>query len=208
MKMFILKKMIDNSEFIKPFFYFNENNNMFFHCQIVKRAKDHPGEKIKEKAIQFYFIRSAEHLDELMPEIRLLCDFYGARAYINVSAKDFSEVNLLTLKKLAEYVYIKYNEVNPKKCINSSAGKIKSRHLYWVIDIDTKDKSIYSKVYYWIDNYLSTKSKERFIRTIPTVQGFHLITVPFNSKEFNDEFPDVSIHKNSMGTLLYMPDIK
>lgn len=28
--------MIDNFELIKPLFYFNEANNMFFHCQIVK----------------------------------------------------------------------------------------------------------------------------------------------------------------------------
>lgn len=31
--------MIDNFELIKPLFYFNEANNMFFHCQIVRRAK-------------------------------------------------------------------------------------------------------------------------------------------------------------------------
>lgn len=33
--------MIDNFELIKPLFYFNEANDMFFHCQIVQRAKDH-----------------------------------------------------------------------------------------------------------------------------------------------------------------------
>jgi len=34
--------MIDNSELIRKQFYFNEANDMFFHCQIVQRAKDHP----------------------------------------------------------------------------------------------------------------------------------------------------------------------
>lgn len=40
--------MVDNFELIKSMFYFNEANNMFFHCQIVQRAKDHKGEKVRE----------------------------------------------------------------------------------------------------------------------------------------------------------------
>lgn len=51
--------MIDNFELIKSLFYFNEANDMFFHCQIVQRAKDHKGEKVREGAIKTYFIRSA-----------------------------------------------------------------------------------------------------------------------------------------------------
>ena len=43
--------MIDNFELIKSLFYFNEANDMFFHLQIVQRAKDHKGEnkKVKER---------------------------------------------------------------------------------------------------------------------------------------------------------------
>lgn len=37
--------MVDNFELIKSMFYFNEANDMFFHCQIVQRAKDHKGER-------------------------------------------------------------------------------------------------------------------------------------------------------------------
>lgn len=40
--------MIDNFDLIKPLFYFNEANNMFFHCQIVCRTKDHPGQKFQD----------------------------------------------------------------------------------------------------------------------------------------------------------------
>ena len=41
--------MIDNFELIKSLFYFNEANDMFFHLQIVQRAKDHKGENKKVK---------------------------------------------------------------------------------------------------------------------------------------------------------------
>ena len=40
----------------------------------------------------------------------------------------------------------------------------------------------------------------------PTKQGVHLIVRPFNLKAFKDSFPDVDVHKNSMGTLLYFPE--
>ena len=88
--------MVNNFEQIKSMFYFNEGDNMFFHCQIVSRAKDHKGEnkKVKEGAIKTYFIRSREHLDSLKDEIILLCEHYGARAYINVAGKDFKSLQI------------------------------------------------------------------------------------------------------------------
>lgn len=33
---------------ILPHFYFNEGNNMFMHCQIVQRAKDHKRVRMRE----------------------------------------------------------------------------------------------------------------------------------------------------------------
>lgn len=73
--------MIDNFELIKPLFYFNEANNMFFHCQIVRRAKDHKPDKVKEGAIKTYFIRSREHFDENFHKCKLIgVREYGIRA--------------------------------------------------------------------------------------------------------------------------------
>lgn len=40
--------MINNIKLILPHFYFNEANDMFMHCQIVQRAKDHKGERVRE----------------------------------------------------------------------------------------------------------------------------------------------------------------
>ncbi len=50
-------------------------------------------------------------------------------------------------------------------------------------------------------------AKIQFIAEVPTVQGCHLLCSPFNLMTFSQEFPDVMVHKNSMGTLLYMPDL-
>lgn len=204
--------MVDNFELIKSMFYFNEANDMFFHCQIVQRAKDHKGEKVREGAIKTYFVRSREHLDRIMPEIILLCEHYKARAYINVAAKDFDAVNRRMLVKLAEYNYIgNMSSINPRKILNSSAGEVKSRTPKWIVDID--DISIKDSVLEWLDNYfrsirpIDVLSYTNFFlyAEVPTVQGCHLITLPFDSLKFSKAFPDVDVHKNSMGTMLYYP---
>lgn len=195
--------MIDNFNLIEPLFYFNEVNNMFFHCQIVQRVKDHPEKKVKEKSIQTYLIRSKSHLLELKDEIILLCNHYKARAYINVSGKDFIEVNKLLLNKLASYNYDNNIwAINPFRLLNSCIGKIVSKKPIWIIDID--DLSIKDDVY----QYFKEIGYGGYgIIEIPTVQGCHLLTTKFNTNRFQVKFPNIDIHKNSMGTLLYCPDI-
>ena len=205
--------MIDNFELIKSLFYFNEANDMFFHLQIVQRAKDHKGEnkKVKEGAIKTYFIRSREHLDSLKEEIILLCEHYGARAYINVSGKDFKNLQDILLAKLAEY-NLTYTVRDPRRILNSAAGELKSRNPKWVVDID--DVSIKDKVLEWLDNYFKVRehsvANDRYgiylYAEVPTKNGIHLISQPFNLQAFHEVFPDVDVHKNSMGTLLYYPN--
>ena len=113
--------MIDNFDIIKPLFYFSEGNNMFMHCQIVQRAKDHKGSKVKEGAVKTYFIRSREHLERVKEEIILLCNHYKARAYINTAGKDFDALQSLMLVKLASDIHLG-NVRNPRKALNSAAG--------------------------------------------------------------------------------------
>lgn len=204
--------MINNIELIKPHFYFNEGNNMFMHCQIVQRAKDHKGERVKEGAIQTYFIRSREHLERLMPEIILLCEHYSARAYINLAAKDFDKLQKLMLVKLASDIHLD-NIRNPRRCLNSAAGELKSRVPKWIVDIDSLEDR--SRVIEYLDKmfmiprppYPMWERGSRYLYgEIKTVQGCHLITKPFDLKKFSEAFPDIDVHKNSMGTLLYYPN--
>ena len=203
--------MINNIKLILPHFYFNEANNMFMHCQIVQRAKDHKGEKVREGAIKTYFIRSREHLERIMPEIILLCEHYGARAYINLAGKDFDALQKLMLVKLASDIHLN-NIRNPRKCLNSAAGELKSRCPKWIVDVD--DMAIKDDILKWLDEEfevpnipeLYDRESIYLLGEIPTVQGCHLIVKPFNLQKFSGSFPNVDVHKNSMGTLLYYPN--
>ena len=125
---------------------------------------------------------------------------------------------------------------DPRRILNSLAGKLKARRLLWIVDIDDmsmKDSieeylfELYAEIIKikpypaipdvregfkdYKDNpekalKLIKNFKEFFIHAeVPTHQGVHLIVDPFNLKKFNDKFPNVDVHKNSMGTLLYYP---
>lgn len=203
--------LINNLELIAPLLPKN-NPEVFCHMQIVCRAKDHKDEKVKEEAIKTYFIRDEEHLRKVMPEVILLCEHYGARAYINVSPKNFEKLQKLMLVKLASLI-CEGNIQNPRKTLNSAAGALISKNPVWIVDIDNME--IKELLLGWFDNYFkldptlpfyNTREELYLVGTIPTKQGCHLLVRPFNLKEFQSNFPDVDVHKNSMGTLLYYPN--
>lgn len=74
----------------------------------------------------------------------------------------------------------------------------------WIIDID--DLTLKKPIVEWLEHYFNVND-DYLYATIPTVQGEHLIVKPFNSGKFEADFPDVDVHKNSMGTLLYYPKV-
>ena len=203
--------LINNLELIAPLLPKN-NPEVFCHMQIVCRAKDHKDEKVKEGAIKTYFIRNEEHLRKIMPEVILLCEHYGARAYINVSIKSFEKLQKLMLVKLASLV-CEDNIQNPRKTLNSVAGALTSKNPVWIVDVD--DISMKDSILKWLDGYFeldptlpfcNTREESYLTGIIPTKHGYHLLVRPFSLKEFSSDFPDVDVHRNSMGTLLYYSD--
>lgn len=208
--------MIDNFDLIKSLFYFNRANNMFFHLQILRRGKDHPELPAANKLIQSWLVTSRDHLESLKEEVIFLCEHYKARAYINVAGKDFDKLNTLILKKLADNLHTG-NTINPWHVYNSACGELISRRKCWVVDIDSKDLDTKYEVLEELDGiWLEThpESKEYLdechrdavylFAEIPTLNGCHLITKPFNLQKFKDKFPKIDVHKNNP-TVLYIP---
>lgn len=205
--------MIDNFNIIKPLFYFNEGNDMFFHLQILRRGKDHPELPAANKLIQSWLVRSRDHLDKLRDEVVFLCEHHKARAYINVAGKDFDKLNTLIMKKLADNIHTG-NIINPWHVYNSACGELKSRCKLWVVDVDTKDpvsvRTIESTIdQIWLATHPEHEGRFRelmwLVAKIPTMNGYHLITQPFDLQKFKATHPEVDVHKNNP-TVLYVPD--
>ena len=202
--------MIDNFELIKSLLEF-PSDDIYYHLQILRRGKDHPELPAANRIIKSYFICSLESLDYVEDEIKKLCEFFGARAYINLAPKSIKKTTMLQIKYLAQRAY----EGNFKKIWkswNTCAREIKGEEPRWVVDIDSKDKLEILEIKRFI-NSLSTKilpmldtvpptNRELVLTEIPTKNGVHLITKPFNLYQFKQIYPDIDVHKNNP-TLLY-----
>lgn len=193
--------MIDNFELIIPLLKF-PNDDIYYHLQIIRRGKDHPNLPAANRMIKAYFITDVNDLDFYKQEIKDLCKFFEARAYINLAPKSIRKTTMLQLKYLAQRAY-EGDFQKIWKSWNTCAEKIKGEESRWVVDIDC---SLEKMIYWWdIKEYINEKCEpvgNKIISIIPTKNGNHLITKPFNLKQFKDKYPDIDVHKNNP-TLLY-----
>ena len=204
--------MIDNFELIKPLLTF-PNDDIYYHLQILRRGKDHPELPAANRVIKLYFINDINDLDFYEQEIKGLCKFFGARAYINLTPKSIKRTTMLQLKYLAERAYIgDYKKI--WKSWNTCAGEIKGEESRWIVDIDHNVGDLnlepaWEDIAYFIDYKCDPKIDPnnmffdtKIIADIPTKNGNHLITKPFNLQQFKEKYPDIDVHKNNP-TLLY-----
>ena len=196
--------MIDNFELIKSLLKF-PNDDIYYHLQILRRGKDHPELPAANRVIKSYFICNLESLDYVEQEIKDLCKFFGARAYINLAPKSIKKTTMLQLKYLAQRAYEgDYKKI--WKSWNTCAGEIKGEEPRWVVDIDGPTNGEISEFIEYqcepvvknFNGYIISK----IIEYIPTKNGYHLITTPFNLQQFKEKYPDIDVHKNNP-TLLY-----
>lgn len=207
-----MNKTIDNFDQIKSLMAFRESDNLFLHLQILRRGKDHPDLPAANKLMKSWLVRSAEHLDSLKDEVVFLCEHYKARAYISCVPKSIEKLNQLVMRKLTDNQYTG-NVINPWHVFNSACGELPGVEKRWVVDVDTKDKDAVDFIKLeidrvWVNAHQNDWGKLResawLIAEVPTLNGFHLISRPFNLQEFSNRFPDTEIKKNGL-TALYVP---
>lgn len=205
--------MVDNFEMIKAQLVESGSTKHFYHLQILRRGKDHPDLPAANKLIKSWLVHGPEHLESLKEEIIFLCEHYKARAYINIAPKSIRRLNTLILSKLAENIH-NNNIINPWHIYHSACGELKPESKCWIVDVDTKDRETLHDIEYAIDEvWLSAhpldggmeRSKCWWICELPTMNGYHLITRPFNLHKFKQKYPDVDVHKNNP-TALYVPN--
>lgn len=142
------------------------------------------------------------------PEIKNLCDFNNARACINLNRRSFEKIGFQMIRKVAEQVMNKdfrsVRKAYESVCGLHSAEPKDSRK--WIIDIDETDfdkvQDLINKITIDINSYEPTEDKDKIICIIPTKNGIHLITRPFNKETFNLDNPNVDVHKDNP-TILY-----
>lgn len=187
--------MINNFDLILPLLRFEFGTH---HVQILQRSKD--GNDKSSRLVAKWFVSSKEKLLFLETAIKSLCNSYNARAYIGINPKKDEMVLWKMLENVTERLKTKsfspFNVVSSAHdSCNGNGGK------YWIIDVD--DLEINKGDLYAEINKCKGGSTVNTITEIPTKNGYHIITHPFDTSQI--KFPnEVSVHKNNM-TLLYCP---
>lgn len=191
--------MINNFDTIQLLLDFRSDDD-FYHCQIIKRKKEHPELRSNSYIVKTYYIKKYEELDYYRDEMIALAELHNARVQINLNRRSFEKIAFHTQKKIADQLMNKdYRSV--RKAYNSCCGKYSNEtDKKWIIDIDTKDSDFMEEIEELLHNRLDVHD---FIE-LPTKNGYHIITKPFNLQEFKKYYDNIDIHKNNP-TILYIP---
>ena len=181
--------------------------DLYFDVQLIRRGKDNPDMPAANYTFKCYYIDSLELFDRYIEEIKQCCEMFKLRAYISVNAKSKIELSKKTLVKYAEMVALEESK-KPWRFCDSVNGSMSGKEKRWVIDIDDCENN--KQYLYYVREAIgrcSTKYDNAIVVTLPTKSGFHIITHPFNTYEFNNHCKDMGIKtpeiKKNHITLLY-----
>lgn len=195
--------MIDNFEQIKELLEFDSEDE-FYHAVVLQRKKENPEVGSNSHLVKTYYIKSKEDLDFYREEMLALAKLHTARVCINLNRRSFEKMAFQTLRKITDIIMNK-DFKSVRKAYNSVCGTYSSeKDKKWIIDIDDLNFNAlrFKQLIYDI-----APVGNKYIATIPTKNGYHLITKPFNIQEVNKhnyEFPPYDIHKDNP-TILFIP---
>ena len=214
--------MVNNLEIIKKMLNFVDPNDFYF-VQVLQRKKENPEVGSNSRVIKTYYIRSVEHLEARFDEMRKLANLFNARVYINLNKRNFERLGYKVLKKVVGQMESQ-NYSSMSSAFDSVAGMYSAQEdKRWIIDLDYDDINTFTddyldankiavktftgmvnKVSNFINTLQPTSIFSKVINQIPTKNGLHLITSPFNLQDFRKKFPQIDVHKNNP-TILYIP---
>lgn len=193
--------MINNFEQIKTLLKF-ENPDEFYFVQILQRTKEVPNLGKNNNLIRTYQIYSLEYLEKKKEEMITIATALNARIYIHLNRRSFKMLAFEMLEDIAHQM-----KSGQFQTISHSYDSICGKHhsekdKTWIIDADEE----YKDLGYEMIEILKTIEPlgDKLIAEIPTKNGWHLITKPFNSQKFGEIYPHCQLHKNNP-TVLYIP---
>ncbi len=192
--------MINNFNLITPHLVYENPDDDFYICEVIKRRKENPDMPTGQAIIDTFYLYEGG-LGKYAEKIMFLCHVNNARAYIRLNRRSAKKVAMRTAQKILELIDNGNNKA-AKNAYASAAGENHSDpNKKWLIDIDTKNQI-------YIDNMagLVEHIGGKIYLRVPTLNGVHLITSPFNrmEKKWGDH-GGLQIHKDNPTILYYFP---
>lgn len=200
---------VNNFDKICNLLEFN-NPDEFYFLQIIQRKKDGNITDTGNngyRTIKTYYIYSVEQLRKKEAKIKELCLKNNARAYININKRNAKEVALAAIQQYAKLIS-EGNAYQGYRVYDSACGSTRARGYkpLWVVDVDSKDTEYLTKIISIINKCRGTE-EVKVKHQIPTLNGYHLITIGFDINQFKQELAinqldSIDIQKDNP-TLLY-----
>lgn len=193
----------NNFEQISKLLKFDSEDD-FYHLQIIKRKKEHKELGSNSYVVKTYYIRSLEYLEQKREEIIALCEHHNARACINLNRRSFERIAYHMMRKVVDQIMNK-DWKSVRKAYESVCGAHSNeKEKRWILDVDNKDEEAGRILIADIRNCEPERRTDKVIDIVPTKNGYHIITKPFNVEEFKALHPEIDVHKDNP-TILYIP---
>jgi hypothetical protein len=194
---------MDNIEKILPLLEFKEN--WVYEVLILQRKKDNPDviNNQSVRIIKSYTISSKETLVSKYDEMKKLADLFNARVYIKLQPYNIDKVGFKLMEVLLQKMQNK--DYSYQSLLTKALGNMSPEKKIWIVDVDYENVS--SNDILRIKTVLNDcePNGRNIIGEIPTPNGIHIITRPFNTQQFlthQDVFYKCEIKKNNP-TILY-----
>lgn len=200
---------IDNFNAVALWFDNLSDQGDFFFVQVMQRNKEKNNVSSSGYVIKDYHFFDKETFLSKKEEITTLCKTFNARAYFWINPRNCKEVQYEIIREALEAIELGTHKLF--KCVSRAIGrkrcnKYKSK---WILDFDTKDWSLINKYLEVI--YRCRPDGVKVNTFIKTVNGIHVISVPFDLEQFKQKLAianldNIDIHKDNPTVLYYESD--
>lgn len=193
---------INNIEHLLPFID-PQSPDDFYFLQILKRKKENPEIGSNSIVISEYFIRDKEHLLKVYPDVMAICRATNSRAMLQLNKRSFRTVGFKTLENISGcFMNEDFRAIGKQYSRAMGQTNADSNNKKWIIDIDVDDTNFVDEVTLFISGLQPEGLKQ--LAFIKSKSGWHIISKPFNMKDFADKYPDIDVQKNNP-TNLFVP---
>lgn len=192
---------IDNFDLIIPMLEF-DNSDYFYYLQILQRKKENEQLGSNSRVIRNYYIKSIEHLLLRKNEIIKTCNTFNARAMFRLNRRSFEKVSFKAIQNIANSIANREFEFCNKSYDRACGNGHIEKRAKWIIDIDEIGRQVNDMILF-IERQCEPIC-EKYINIIPSKNGFHIITYPFDVQYFKKSYDNIEIHKDNP-TNLYIP---
>lgn len=190
--------VIDNFRLILPHLKYENVEDHFYLLEVIKRRKENPEMKTGAELLNVIYLYNGE-LEQRKDEIIAACHKNKARAYIRLNRRSAMRTAIRTLQKVAEFIDNGNCKAAKKAYYSASTSSHSDPQKKWLIDIDMKNDIYVDNV----SSLITTIGGVVYAR-VPTLNGVHLITSPFNraNENWKHYFSKIDVHKDNP-TVLY-----